>query len=648
MSTGSSPLSGLPDFGAPLAVPGQSACAFAPYLGGAYAALPLGLRVAANADGTPRMSLVLVKSSGDLSAAGEYAVFDFTLGGTFDLESALSVARGGDSNATAAPILISDGFTRLVATNSAVVVSDELLKPVPIGGSGSEYARWTARLSSAAGDLVKGALESSTLLLGAQVEYQFAGVAPRVPCTASFKASALLELIASGRPDRRIASSELASTMQQAVRQGVVSLQQSAAAEPYEALADWVGMNFAAFVPALAAGGSAALLLNDTATVSGDLVMWDLSKPCKVFRQAVMTLDQIGGFSPAMASSIVREVTVPKMPLGQWSIDVTANLPAHRAAVGEVGVSVEIAANPPWRPVSVNQQLALVEPEDSANFQLQLSPREALSYTAVPYAVLAGVGAQVQNYTGAVSQHADTWIRLSMEDFPVAFAHISATPALLALADITLQFSYTLANGRLQQQLVLSGEVGDIAFPFPNVASAKSIELSAAGLQGGATLSLGPFSPGRIALDLPSFREYGPHRIDLSVDEAPAEPLLIELIAEAHLSDASITPGTVFFSEGQLTAQWGYVAASPFACGYCYRVASTTELAGTMNGASRSTIDTVAGSSSSSTSTPNMAAATDTAKEWSPVQSPFQPLLLRADGSQISNDASTFSAKPVQ
>ncbi len=159
------------------------------------------------------MSLVLVKSSGDLSAAGEYAVFDFTLGGAFDLESALSAARDVDSNATAAPILIDDGFTRLVATNSAVVVSDELLKPMPIGGSGSEYARWTARLSLAAGDLVKGALESSTLLLGAQVEYQFAGVAPRVPCVASFKASALLELIASGRPDRRIASSELASTM---------------------------------------------------------------------------------------------------------------------------------------------------------------------------------------------------------------------------------------------------------------------------------------------------------------------------------------------------------------------------------------------------------------------------------------------------
>ncbi len=182
---------------------------------------------------------------------------------------------------------------------------------------------------------------------------------------------------------------------------------------------------------------------DDPATVSGDLVMWDLSVPCKVVRQAVMALDQIGGFSSAVASGIVREVTVPKMPLGQWSIDVTANFPAHRGGLGEIGVSVEIAANPPWRPASVNHQLALVEPEDSANFQLQLSPREALSYTAVPYAVLAGVGAQVQNYTGAVSQHADTWIRLSMEDFPVAFAHISATPALLALADITVQFSYT-------------------------------------------------------------------------------------------------------------------------------------------------------------------------------------------------------------
>lgn len=627
MNLASGPLSGLPDFGAPIAAPGQTASMFAPYLTGTCVALPLRLTIALNSDGTPRMSLVLVKSIGNLSASGQYAIFDFTLAGDFDLESALNVARNLDGSATVAPIVIDSGFTRMFPTNSAVAVSDDLLVPVPIGGSGSEYARWTARLSSSAGDLIEGALGDSAVLLGAQVEYQYAGIAPRLQCVASFKPSALIGFLAASRPDRRIASSDLASALQEATRQGVVSLQQSATADPYETLADRIAMSFGTFVPALSAGDPPSLLLNDPATLSADSLVWDLSQPCKVFRQGVMTLDQIGGFSPATVTSLVREVTVPVMPLGQWSIDVTANLPAHRAPVGELGISVEIAANPPWRPTSINHQLPLIEPDDSATFPLQLSPREALSYTVVPYTVLAGAAGQVQNYTGTVSQHTDTWVRLSMDDFPVTFAHVSATAALLALASVIVTFSYSLPTGPVQQQMTLGGQVADTAFPFPNVASGGSIEVAAVPLQGGTTLSLGPSSPERIALDLPSFREYGPHRIDLSVDQAPAEPLVIELIAEAHRNDATVAPGTVFFSGEQPTAQWGYFAASPFACGFCYRVATASQLDGAVASGA-----TPPGSASVPASGP---------VPWSAVQPPFQPLRLHADGSRISDETST-------
>ena len=323
-----------------------------------------------------------------------------------------------------------------------------------------------------------------------------------------------------------------------------------------------------------------------------------------------MTLDQIGGFSPATVAGIVREVTVPIMPLGQWNIDVTANLPTHRAPLGELGISVEIAANPPWRPASTNHQLPLVEPDDSATFPLQLSPRESLSYTVVPYAVLEGVAGQVQNYTGTVSQHTDTWVRLSMNDFPVTFAHVSATMALLAFATVIVTFSYGLATGTVQQQMTLSGQVTDTTFPFPNVASDGLMQVAAVPLEGGKALSLGPDSPGRMAVDLPSFREYGPHRINLSVDPGLAEPLVIELIAEANMNNASVVPGTVFFSGEQLTAQWGYFSTSPFACGFCYRVVTAAQSAGT---------------------------ATPDPRSWSSVQSPFQPLRMRSDGSQISS-----------
>ncbi len=148
-------------------------------------------------------------------------------------------------------------------------------------------------------------------------------------------------------------------------------------------------------------------------------------------------------------------------------------------------------------------------------------------------------------------------------------------------------------------------------------------------------------------MDLPSFREYGPHRIDLSCDEAPAEPLLIELIAEAHLSDASITPGTVFFSEGNLTAQWDMWRRR--------RLPADIAIAWRYGGACRNDEWSFALNHRHGGREqqpfhfdPKPGTCDEYPTEWSPVQSPFQPLLLRADGSQISNDASTFSAKPVQ
>ena len=247
MSLSLQPVKRVADFGAPIATAGQAASQFAPYLTGACFALPLRLTIASNSDGTPQMSLVLVKSLGDLSASGQYAIFDFTLAGYFDLESALNAARELDGGATVAPIVIDCGFTRMFPTNSAVTVTEDLLVPVAIGGSGSEYARWTSRVSSSAGDLIKGALGNSALLLGAQVEYQFAGVAPRLPCTASFKPSALIGFLTASRSDHRIASSDLAPALQEAMRQGLISLQQSATADPYETLADRIAMSFGTF-----------------------------------------------------------------------------------------------------------------------------------------------------------------------------------------------------------------------------------------------------------------------------------------------------------------------------------------------------------------------------------------------------------------
>ena len=604
------PLIGLPDFGAPIAVAGQATSLFAPYLAGSYRVPPQGLTVGTNSDGTPQMSLVLVNSQGDLSAAGQYAVFDFMLVGDFALDPALVAARALDANATVAPIVIDSGYTRLFPTNNEVALSPDLLTPVEIGGSGLGYARWTARLSATAGALVKGALADSTALLGAQVEYQAAGVAPRMPGTATFQPATLIAALIAASPagssNRLINAGDLAAAIQQAIKQQLITLQQSTTADPYQAIADRIATSFCSFVPALQATDPPCLQFADPATLSNDAITWDLSQPTRVLRQASIVLDQLGGLSAALLSSIVREVTVPAIPLGQWSVDITTNLPAHRAPGSQIGVSVQLAANPPFRPSSIDHQFPFIEPDDRATCQLHLSPREALSYTAVPFAVIATATGGVYNFTGATSQHTDNWVRLSTADFPVSYAHVSISPQLAALSNVTLTFSYTLVSGPVQQQAVLNTQALDIAFPFPNISTGGSVQVVATPIGGSNALILPPCAPGRIALDLTSFREYGPHRIDISVDQAPTDPLVIELIPETQVNNASITPSVVFFTAGQLTGTWGYFAASPFQCGYCFRVASTA-----------------------TTPTPT--------RPWSAVQPPFQPLALHVDGSLLSN-----------
>jgi hypothetical protein len=372
------PLIGLPDFGAPIAVAGQATSLFAPYLAGSYRVPPQGLTVGTNSDGTPQMSLVLVNSQGDLSAAGQYAVFDFMLVGDFALDPALVAARALDANATVAPIVIDSGYTRLFPTNNEVALSPDLLTPVEIGGSGLGYARWTARLSATAGALVKGALADSTALLGAQVEYQAAGVAPRMPGTATFQPATLIAALIAASPagssNRLINAGDLAAAIQQAIKQQLITLQQSTTADPYQAIADRIATSFCSFVPALQATDPPCLQFADPATLSNDAVTWDLSQPTRVLRQASIVLDQLGGLSAALLSSIVREVTVPAIPLGQWSVDITTNLPAHRAPGSQIGVSVQLAANPPFRPSSIDHQFPFVEPDDRATCQVAPQP----------------------------------------------------------------------------------------------------------------------------------------------------------------------------------------------------------------------------------------------------------------------------------
>jgi hypothetical protein len=609
VSAAASALAGLPDFSAPIALPGQTQSIYAPYLGGSYLAMPQSVQIGVNADGSPDISLVMVKSATDLSRSGQYAVFDFVLSGNFELSGALLAVRDVDPNSTVAAIPIDGGFTRLFATNSAVIIPPDLLEPVSIGGLGCGLARWTARISPTAGALVKGALEDSANLLGAQIEYQYAGVAARVASIVTFTPSAVVNVLLAAYPGRIIARDELQTAMQQCFRQGLIQVDDLTNPALFAVLADWFATSYCRFVPAASIGDAHCLLLNDSANVPAAAINWDLSQPTRVMRQAIMTLDQLGSFTTGAVAAMVREVLIPSMPVGHWTIQVTANLPQHRSPMSVLGVSVQLPARPPFRPSSIDHQLPLAEPQDEASCTLQLSPQEALTFSVQPYAVIAGKGG-VHTYTGTARPQTDTWVRLTAADFPVVFGHFTGSQQLLAVANLLVTFTCTLPSGAQQQQFSLNAATSEIAYPFPAAGVASSMQITAMPLDGSAPLTLGPFAPGRLDVDLSLFREYGPHRIAASVDVAPETPLSIELIAEERRDDPKASTGTLFFAAGQLSGNWGYFTNSPFHSGYCYRVATA----------------------SASTTSP-----APTPQPWSPVLSAFQPLMLHSDGSQISS-----------
>jgi hypothetical protein len=225
-----------------------------------------------------------------------------------------------------------------------------------------------------------------------------------------------------------------------------------------------------------------------------------------------------------------------------------------------------------------------------------------MSYTIAGFAVIVS-GQSERLYQTDPRTLSDSWVRLTADDFPVIFAHVSTVARLTALAKLNLALSYTVDGQPIQQQFALTADAPDISLGVPRVASGASLVITAVPNDGSAGLTLPPISPGRITLDLTSFREYGPHVVSIAgVFNGTSNPLFLDLLREDQPLDTADAPGKVVLTTDQPSATWGYVAASPFHAGYRYRRSGSSEVA---------------------------------PGPWSPVVSPFTPLTLNADGTVL-------------
>ena len=610
---------GLPDFQTMSST--ATATTFAPFQGGSYAALPQGLALAADANGKPTFTLDLVERVGDFSAAGQYAVLDFSLVGDFALDDALSAARTHDPAATVKPLAINAGFARLYPTSGEVAPTSDVLTPIPLGLSGADYVRWTSRLSADAGELIKGAIGGGSILLGARVEFDAVGVAPRVAASVAFQAPQLLTSLLAGRAERSMSTADVVAAFTGSPQN--LPLKIVGGGEPAGdfagAVADRIFAEFGTLVPAPEVTDPPYVVFREPSQLEVATVQWDLSQPAAGRRQWVLMLDILTALRTFTATngvdSLVRNVTVPMLQVGFCNVAVNANLPPNRLGVPAIGANAQAAANPPLRPSSVSQTITFEEPDDSGAFQFRLSPTEALAYTLSGFAVVAA-GEMVQEFQMPSQPRTDAWVQLGADDFPVIFAHVTAAGRLLTLATLSAALTYDLGGRSCQVQAVLNATVPGVAMAVPRSASGALLTVTATPLDGSAALTLPPMAPSRIDLDVTAYPEYGPHRITITGTFKTGDgALFLDFLSDEQSNTANAVPDQLFLTIAQPTATWGFVVSSPFRSGYRYR---KSESPGVPAGA------------------------------WSPLLSPFESLALNADGSMIATSSNGTPAPPAQ
>jgi hypothetical protein len=601
-------LTGFPDFQTPTST--ADLLMYAPFGKGSYSVLPRQLIVAQDASERPKFDLALIKRSDDLGAGGQYAVLDLALAGDFSIDDALTAARAEAADATVKPISINSGFARLYPTSGTVTLPTDMTAPIPLGWSGPDFARWTMRLSIGAGELIKETLFGSTLLFGARVEFDAIGVSPRLSATVEFDPAQLIGALLAGNPTRQIADRDLLAILRgplSGLPLKIIGTLAGADAERFpQAMADRVAAAYGSLAPAPMPLDHPYIAIRDLGPLDGGTVRWDLSEAVAVPRQWAMMLDplvSLRAVADDRIAALVKEITIPALDLGFCNIDVAANLPPNRIGVPAIGVNIEFPPNPPNRPNAINQTVTFTPPDDGGSVKIRLSPDEALSYTVTCFAVVM-VGSSVHQYESPPRTLTTTWLQLQARDFPITFVHLTAADRLLRLADVTGTLRYAIDGKTLQQPLKLSAAAPDAALVVPNTATGAKIALIVVPSSGGPGLGLPPMAPGRIRLDMTSFREYGPHTFKILCDFGTGTgPLTIDLLPEEKAGDPTAI-ATVNLIPSQPGETWGYTTSSPFLSGYRYR--KSGEIPG----------------------------------PWSPLLSPFAPLTLKEDGGMVTASGS--------
>ena len=144
---------------------------------------------------------------------------------------------------------------------------------------------------------------------------------------------------------------------------------------------------------------------------------------------------------------------------------------------------------------------------------------------------------------------------------------------------------------------MLDTETPTLAVPLPHDAETTTLEIEARSIHGEKALRLGPLPARSLSLALPSFPEYGPHRIPIQAVFDDDSTLLVIDLAPEDQAETAAAPTVVALTPNQTWKEWSYLASSPFRAGYRFRRHTGVD---------------------------------DEPGPWSEIRSPFAPLVLSA------------------
>lgn len=582
---------GLPDFNSPLpegafmvlrAFQRPDAPAFL---------IPSALDLVRDAQGIPDVRLRVTRPMNPMLPPQPFAIFELRLKPVYDMPHGLEILRARVPDGRLEPVAFRAGYLRITPQSGAADFPEALAAPIPLAWNGLDGARYEARLTIDGAAFVQSLLVERSLPVSAVAEMEILGVAQCVDVRVRFDPAALMAgLAAHADADGRIPRESLLGTLVT----DPTSFGFAPEGDPGErrsyalAIVDRIRSRVAAFAPAPtartdsdphAAAATYLTLPPGAQEVGSGQVTWDLAEPEPSFRPLVLVMNPLAAARDAISSVgieaiIPPPVIVPPIMSGVHAIRVTANLPENRALLPVAGVSLRAPAAPPERPQAQIVSAEFAPPDDTATVALRLAPLEQLRYRYRTF-VMITESTGPRRIDGDEIDSVEERLRLSVDDFPVRLLVIEAERDLLELAEIEGRCHWSAGEVRF----VIGPHDRDAAVPVPREAEDPLLEIQARPRGTGTPVTLGPLPAHSIRLGLPSFREYGPHRVEVACafdDPSAAELIAVDLIPDGREAEAEAAV-TVALTRAQSRKEWRYLATSPFRPGYRFRLRSGGE-----------------------------------------------------------------------